>query len=574
MDTKNKLIPLISKHIILIITIVSLITYAFLYMYIDKSSVPPIHSDGEGYYVYLPSYLIYRDPTMKKIAGKRFDQNPHLLSLAGMSRIPSTGVFLDKYNIGEAVLLLPFFLLGHILSIIFSYPVNGYSFFYQYSVGVAGLFYMVFGLFFLKKTMERYFIDKITLVTLLVMTFATSLFNYGTFDSIFSHVFSFFLFSIFIFFIPEWYSKPGSYKNSVLLGIIAGLIPLVRIPNGLVLVVFPLYGINITGVRERFTFFIKNIRYLLIICIVSVLVFIPQLLIWKYTTNKWIIMPYGNEGFNFSSPHILDALFSVRRGLFFWSPVLVFSIIGLGYLAKRSREFFIPILVFLPLNLYIIASWGNWWFGVGFGHRAFVDSYALLALPLASFYDATLRNKYKLVKFAVTVLTILCVVLSLLTMVQYWRGDIPYDKTTWDIYLRAIFLSNKFNPFLPDEGYKALISFPYKEIVTNEKNIQLPVTLENASPVEWPKDISKTLKYTINMSYRWLSASHRPISGFEPRIPLPHDIRPRESVHFNLKINIPYKPGTYFLEFDMVQENVTWFRYKGSPTSTIKIVVK
>ena len=49
--------------------------------------MPPIHSDGEGYYVYLSSYFIYKDLTIKKIAAKRFNQNTHLLSLAGEIQI-------------------------------------------------------------------------------------------------------------------------------------------------------------------------------------------------------------------------------------------------------------------------------------------------------------------------------------------------------------------------------------------------------------------------------------------------------------------------------------------------------
>lgn len=569
MEILNKSIKFISKHIILLITLAALFAYAFVY--INKYSSFPIRSDGEGYYAYLPSYLIYKDPTMTCVAEGEYKHDARLF---GMNRISVTGYYLDKYPIGEAVLLLPFFLLGHFLSLLLGYPADGYSFFYQHSAGLAGLFYMVLGLFFVKKTLKRYFSDKITTITLFVIVFATNLFHYGTYDSIFSHTFSFFLFSAFIFLIPEWYLHPSSYKNSIPLGIIGGLITLVRIPNGLVLLLLPLYGINVTGVKERFTFLIRNIKHLIVICTVTLLVFLPQLFIWKYITNKWIIMPYVNEGFNFLSPHVFDVLFSVRKGLFFWSPILIFSIIGLWYLPKKSREFFIPMICFLPLNLYIISSWGMWWYGGSFGHRAFVDSYPLLALPMAAFYDKVLSDKHKLVKYSVMTLTVFFTALSLLTMIQYWRGEIPYDKTTWAIYTKAIFISNKFNPILPDNAYKALISFPYKKISTRANVVHLPVTCKNTSKYVWPRDESKTLKYTINMSYRWLSASHKPMSGFDSRIPLPHSLNPGESITFTLNIPVPYKSGIYFLEFDMVQENVTWFRQKGSPTSIIEIDVK
>lgn len=568
-ERQNKAILFISRHIILLIAFAALFAYAFVY--INKYSTVPIRSDGEGYYAYLPSYLIYRDPTMKRVAGIEYKQGSHLF---GMHRMPATGFYLDKYPIGEAILLLPFFLAGHCLSLIFGYPANGYSFFYQYSAGLAGLFYMVLGLFFLKKTLKRHFSDTITLITLFTTVFATNLFHYGTYDSIFSHAFSFFLFSVFIFLIPGWYKNPSSYKKTVLLGITSGLIALVRIPDGLVLLFLPLWGINGSGIKERFAFFIRNIRHLVLLCAVAMLVFLPQLFIWKYATNKWLIMPYVHEWFDFLSPHVFDVLFSVRKGLFFWSPILFFAVAGLWYLRRNAREFFIPIVIYLPLNLYIISSWHIWWYGGSFGHRAFVESYALLALPMAAFYDTVLNSWRRPGKYAVMALTVFFTALSLLTMVQYWRGEIPYDKTTWDMYAKAVFMSNTFNPALPDKGYRATISFPYKKIVTRRKTFQLPVTLKNSSPCDWPKDISKTGRYTINMSYRWLSDARRPISGFDPRIPLPHDLHPGESVHFNLSIPVHYKPGTYFLEFDMVQENVTWFRHRGSSTSIIKIVVQ
>ena len=46
------------------------------------------------------------------------------------------------------------------------------------------------------------------------------------------------------------------------------------------------------------------------------------------------------------------------------------------------------------------------------------------------------------------------------------------------------------------------------------------------------------------------------------------------SADFELEIEPPNKSGTYYLEFDMVHENVTWFHQKGSPAAIIEIEVK
>jgi len=154
---------------------------------------------------------------MEQLAKERF--NGDFPVTTGIQRFPSTGSYLDKYPIGVAVLVLPFFLLGHFLSIIMGYPTDGYSFFYQHSVGLSGLFYMLAGIYLLKKNLRKYFSEEITLATLLAALFGTNLFHYGTYDSIFSHTFSFFLFSALIFLILKWYTKPDSYKISILLGV-------------------------------------------------------------------------------------------------------------------------------------------------------------------------------------------------------------------------------------------------------------------------------------------------------------------------------------------------------------------
>ena len=75
------------------------------------------------------------------------------------------------------------------------------------------------------------------------------------------------------------------------------------------------------------------------------------------------------------------------------------------------------------------------------------------------------------------------------------------------------------------------------------------------------------------MSYRWISADNIPLGGFDSRISLPHDLRPRKSTIIDVTIQTPAEPGIYFLEFSLVQEQIAWFHDKGSPTSRAKLNV-
>ena len=65
----------------------------------------PIHSDGNGYYMYLPAWFVYHDP------GMHFVQNlpPDPSGFSGTFFPMPTGQVVDKYTMGVAILQMPFF---------------------------------------------------------------------------------------------------------------------------------------------------------------------------------------------------------------------------------------------------------------------------------------------------------------------------------------------------------------------------------------------------------------------------------------------------------------------------------
>jgi hypothetical protein len=58
------------------------------------------------------------------------------------------------------------------------------------------------------------------------------------------------------------------------------------------------------------------------------------------------------------------------------------------------------------------------------------------------------------------------------------------------------------------------------------------------------------------------------------RSPLPTDVAPGETATVSGLIRAPDEPGQYVIEWDMVQESVTWFSWKEAPTSASKLVVE
>ena len=166
----------------------------------------------------------------------------------------------------------------------------------------------------------------------------------------------------------------------------------------------------------------------------------PQLAIYYQATGSPIISSYGNLGFNFESPRILGVLFSVQKGLFFWSPLLLPACAGVFGLARSShsaRAFVLPAVVFLVANTYVIASWWDWQFGGSFGHRAFVDALPVFAIGLAAFFEWSGRQPARW--HAVTSVVVIAIAINLFQMLQYWNGVLPMSDTTWDQY-REVFL--------------------------------------------------------------------------------------------------------------------------------------
>jgi hypothetical protein len=432
----SSLLALTSRALLPLFAVILFTAYFTLYLNCSYTRCtfttyphPPIRSDGVGYYSYLPAIFIDYDLTMQT-RYQRAQFSPS--NSYGISPYQDTDRYLNKYSIGVAVMMLPFFLVGHILTLVTGPPTDGTTIFYQFAVGMAGVWYALLGLLLLKKALERCFSRAAVLLTLVCVLFGTNLFHYATFDVTFSHAFSFCLFAALLFLLPRWYAKP-SFRTTALLALVCGLVVLVRVPNIIVWLFVPLYGIiRIGDVRERLDFFLAHRAQMLALGGMVLVILLPQVLYWYYITGHWLLNPYQSEGFRYYlEPHIFGTLFGIQRGLFVWSPVLLLVMPGLWLLRRQASAYLLPILLYLPLITYIIASWHAQGYGASYGHRVFVDSLSILAFPLAAFFDS-LRST--LARTAVTILVSLLIGLSLTHTWQYWQGEIDEYRPTWREY--------------------------------------------------------------------------------------------------------------------------------------------
>ena len=372
-----------------------------------------ISSDQEGYFQYLPHFFI----------------NGDLHRLPYAEALPN-GNTLNLYHIGVAILEAPFFLLAHLYALAFDIEATGYTRPYLISIFFAAAFYLSLSCYLLVKVLDKYFSRLASLSSILLLILGTNLLYYSTHEVGMSHVYSFFLFSFFIYQI-DGFLKHSTTKRSVLLGVTLGLITIVRPSNLIIGLCIPLWGISsFIELKARLAILFSDYRSLATTILSFCIAILPQLLYWKLVTGNLFVFSYGlkGQGFNWTSPELFNVLFSPQNGWLIYSPLMVLSLIGLGMTLKQRKYNSAAIAAIIVLAYYIISSWWAWWFGGAFGHRAFVDFYPLLLLPMVYVIQKLLNLSSNLLKGATAMAFLVLVVLNL-KMTFLYRS--PWDGPDW-----------------------------------------------------------------------------------------------------------------------------------------------
>src|SRR4029079_7864271 len=158
---------------------------------------------------------------------------------------------------------------------------DGFSPIYQYATAVAGVTYLAIGLGVLAGWLRRTFSPGVVAATLLVITFGTNLFHYGTYDTTFSHIYSFCMAVLFLRSVERWYASPGA-ATTVAMAVFAVLVTLLRPTNSVLFLWAVLYGIrDRESARARLAWWRDHARLIVAGAVMYGLVLLPQLLYWK-----------------------------------------------------------------------------------------------------------------------------------------------------------------------------------------------------------------------------------------------------------------------------------------------------
>lgn len=415
-----------------------------------------IQNDVISYYAYLPAAIIFNDLEFEFIKTLPED-------FEGTIWLQTTpvGKPILRMTMGLAILWLPFFLAAHGAAHLLGVSTLGYSWPYSLSIFIAALFYLFIGLFYLRKILLMYFSDLTTAVTLFLIVLATNLMFYVVSEPGMSHVFSFGLIAMFIYYALQWLEKTN-LKHTLFLGFLSGLIILIR-PVNIFVLLFPAF-IGVLSFNDFKNRILDNWRWILIAGVTSFIVLVPQFLYWKAQSGHFLFNSYMDSGkFYFLRPNIINGLFSYRKGWLVYTPVMGFALLGFFWLKQYASKLILPIMVFVVLNIYVVYSWWCWWYGGSYGSRPMIDMYGIMAFPLAALLEKTFKSKFWLSSTAV-VLLLTVIGLNQFQMKQYRTSLLHWDSMTKEAYW-GIFGKKSW-----PEGYDKMIKVPdYEKALKGEK---------------------------------------------------------------------------------------------------------
>ena len=468
--------------VFLAVVIVSALLYDF------RSKPAFINGDGSWYYSFLPEIFI-----------------AHKL-----------GPFV-KYPIGTAICISPFFLAGHVIALVLApHAADGYSSIYQFSVAFAALFYCAAGLILVYYILQVYYHRLTALIVCTCVYFGTMLPVYTTEKASFSHAYAFAAISLFIWLVVSGRdgvgtfdlhervydrtiigepinrtpNKKAGYSYSLLLGVILGLIFLIRNTDAIIILIYLFFSFGQEGYWKRLRRMLNPMRILVngtgFLLPVSL-----QLAYWKVKTGSYFTNSYSGETFQFvRNPKILEVLFSDAKGLFIFCPILVFFLIGLLYLREGSQNIALAftegkkeyrdyeagnfsngendrykvrnfldfsclstvpdfsflrvpaemglacILVFV-ITVFLYATWWCWWLGGAYSQRTFCDILCIFAVGMGAFFEYVFYphvcdNIRRFMKWTVCVLAVFFILDNQAFIFASQRGTLNSSLSNWN----------------------------------------------------------------------------------------------------------------------------------------------
>lgn len=364
-------------------------------------SNPWVRGDGVGYYAFARAMMIEHrlDFTKDWRAANtsfrmgRMDAEGNIAS----NQYTATGHLDNHFSVGPAILWSPFLIAAHAGVLTFDrlgghVSPDGYSRPYLVAMALGTAVYGFLALFISFRLARKYVPERWAFLATLGIWFASSLPVYMYFNPSWSHAQAAFVVALFL-----WYWNHTRHARTwaqwVALGAIGGLMMDVYYVNG-ILLLLPLLD-SLSGYRAAFEssskehvgrLFLKHLTF----AAALFAAFLPTVI-----TKQVIYGSYFTSGYEhlwiWTSPALLKVCFSADHGLFSWTPILIFSFVGLFFLWRYDRKISVYSILIFAAVLYVIGCYVDWDGLSSFGNRFFVSLTPIFVLGLAALFDSLER---------------------------------------------------------------------------------------------------------------------------------------------------------------------------------------
>jgi hypothetical protein len=349
---------------------------------------PEFRADAVEYFALLRSIAIDRDINI----GNEWQK------LTGEERVVGpTGLPIYYHSVGASLVWLPFYMVAHLYVQVspllggFVYKVNGYSTPYIRATCLGTVSVATTGAWLLYLMLARR-VERSCAALAVIGTLAASPMLYYVFvNSSMSHGLTYGLAAMCLWAVERSERLP-SMRCWTLAGLLLGLAVLVR-AQALALALLPLT----IGCRQLAQ---RRVRWVWLAsgAAASLVVFAPQMLLWKAIFDQWVWFASGyglTRGLatDWSSPRLLDVLLSSYRGFFQWTPGMALALAGFVPAFRKWGTLCLGcLLVFAATAWFNGCHAGDWFGSDSFGSRRFDLVVPLLVLGAAALIESLLRR--------------------------------------------------------------------------------------------------------------------------------------------------------------------------------------
>jgi hypothetical protein len=338
---------------------------------------PEFRGDSPSYFAYLRSAAFDHDLD--------FANEWELWGFPAQA-VTATGHRQNVHSVGPAVAWAPFYLLAHAYVKLglagAPFPADGYSGPYRRAAALGTLTAVLLGAALLLQVTAARFGVRVALLAVAAAVAASPIAYYAFVVPAMAHGLAFAAAAAVVWAWHRAAARP-SLAAWVLLGAAVGLVALVRWQGAVCgLLAAPLL---VDQLRRR----TARAWWAAAAAGAAVLVFVPQLMVWRILYGRLLTLPQGRGFMDWSSPHLWDTLVSADHGLFTWTPVLLLGLLGLVFLLRDSPVFAAGALLVFSATAWVNGAVRDWAASDAFGARRYDVVVPLLAVGIGALVART-----------------------------------------------------------------------------------------------------------------------------------------------------------------------------------------